>query len=61
MNNVLLDNKSVTMEEFLRKQNLMLMIENTMLRERLKDDEVFLYDEEVEKQYRDYYFENENT
>ena len=61
MNNVLLDNNAGTMEGFLRKQNLMLMIENAMLRERLKDDEVFLYDEEVEKQYRDYYLENENT
>lgn len=61
MNNVLLDDKSVTTEEFLKKQNLMLMIENAMLRERLKDNEVFLYDEEVERQYRDYYFENENT
>ena len=61
MNNVLLDNKSGTMEEFLRKQNLMLMIENAMLREQLNDNEMFLYDEEVEKQYRDYYLENENT
>lgn len=61
MNSVLLYNKSGTMEEFLRKQNLMLMIENAMLRERLKDNEVFLYDEEVERQYRDYYLENENT
>ena len=61
MNITLLDNKSVTTEEFLKKQNLMLMIENAMLRERLKDNEVFLYDEEVERQYRDYYFENENT
>lgn len=43
MNNVLLDDKSVTTEEFLKKQNLMLMIENAMLRERLKDNEVFLY------------------
>lgn len=44
MNITLLDNNAGTMEEFLRKQNLMLMIENVMLRERLKDDEVFLYD-----------------
>ena len=43
MNNLLLDNKSGTTEEFLRKPNLMLMIENAMLRERLKDNEVFLY------------------
>lgn len=43
MNITLLDNKSVTTEEFLKKQNLMLMIENAMLRERLKDNEVFLY------------------
>ena len=61
MNITLLDNKSGTMEEFLRKQNLMLMIENTMLRERLKDNGMFLYDEEVERQYRDYYLENKNT
>ena len=61
MNSVLLYNKSGTMEEFLRKQNLMLMIENAMLRERLKDNKMFLYDDEVEKRYRDYYFENENT
>ena len=61
MNITLLDNKSGTMEEFLRKQNLMLMIENAMLRERLRDNQTFLYDEEVEKQYRYYYFENENT
>lgn len=46
-----------TMEDFLRKQNLKLMIENIELRERLECEEI-IYSEEVEEGYKEYYDES---
>lgn len=46
-----------TMEYFLRKQNLKLMIENIELREQLNCKEI-IYSEELENEYREYYDES---
>ena len=45
-----------TMEDFLRKQNLKLIIENVKLREQLNCKEI-IYSEELEEGYKEYYDE----
>lgn len=50
-------NRMNTMENFLRLVNLVLMIENTMLREQLREKNYGICSEELEKQYRLYYMD----
>lgn len=56
MSSILINhNKIITMEDFLRKQNARLIIENIMLRKELKSKEIELDLEEMEKRYKEYY------
>jgi hypothetical protein len=47
------------MEEFLRRENLKLMLENIRLRNQLeKREQAYMTYEELEKQYKEYYLDD---
>ena len=47
--------KMDSMEDFLRKENLKLIIENVSLKNKLKCKEIIITEDELEEKFREYY------
>lgn len=47
--------KTDSMEDFLRKENLKLVIENVNLKNKLKCKEIIITKDELEEKFREYY------
>lgn len=50
--------KTDSMEDFLRKENLKLVIENVNLKNKLKCKEMIITKDELEEKFREYYDES---
>lgn len=50
--------KTDSMEDFLRKENLKLVIENVTLKNKLKYKDIIITENELEEKFREYYDES---